>query len=91
MRGSVPVGMLSTFFEDDEVVAGKRSSNRPLYRRSQQMRYTIALILQMGGMAELMIGLYWGLVGHNIRGELILLCAGVAMFYAGRFLMPKRE
>jgi hypothetical protein len=48
--------------------------------------YTLARTLQLLGLVVTGIGLWDGLLGGNVRRELVLLGIGAALFFGGRWL-----
>ena len=48
--------------------------------------YTLARALQLLGLVVTGIGLWDGLLGGNVRRELVLLGIGAALFFGGRWL-----
>jgi hypothetical protein len=49
-------------------------------------RYVAGLVLQVAGMAAVLVGLLAGVSAGNVRLELLYLGAGVIVFYAGHVL-----
>jgi hypothetical protein len=51
--------------------------------------YALARALQLSGLLVTGMGLWNGLLGGNVRGELLLLGIGAAIFFAGRWLQGR--
>jgi hypothetical protein len=51
--------------------------------------HAIARILQLTGLVVTGVGLWDGLLGGNVRGELAFLGIGAAIFFAGRWLQGR--
>jgi hypothetical protein len=52
--------------------------------------YPIARALQFLGLLITGVGFFDGVVGGHVRRELVLLVAGAALFFLGRWLQAKR-
>src|SRR5687768_12529382 len=52
--------------------------------------YLFARALQFTGLLVTGIAFFDGVVGGNVRRELVLLVAGAAVFFLGRALQPRR-
>jgi hypothetical protein len=55
------------------------------------LRHSIALLLQVLGLATFPLGLYVGIATGNVKAELIYCGIGAAIFYAGRLLQGKNR
>jgi hypothetical protein len=51
--------------------------------------YASGRALQMIGLVVTGVGLFLGLLGGNVRGELALLAIGASAFFSGRLLEKK--
>jgi hypothetical protein len=49
-------------------------------------RYVTGVVLQVAGMAGVLVGLVMGLSFGNVRAELLYLGAGILLFYTGHVL-----
>lgn len=52
--------------------------------------YLLARGLQFTGLLVTGIAFFDGLLGGNVRREIVLLVAGAAIFFLGRALQPRR-
>lgn len=52
--------------------------------------YPLARALQFLGLLVTGIAFFDGVIGGNVRRELVLLAAGAAIFFLGRALQPRR-
>jgi len=52
--------------------------------------YAIARALQFLGLIVTGFGFFAGVIGGNVRGELVLLAVGAAIFFGGRWLQTHR-
>lgn len=52
--------------------------------------YLLARALQFLGLLLTGVGFFDGVVGGHVRRELVLLAAGAALFFLGRWLQAKR-
>lgn len=52
--------------------------------------YPLARVLQFLGLLITGVGFFDGVIGGHVRRELVLLVAGAALFFLGRFLQSKR-
>jgi hypothetical protein len=52
--------------------------------------YSIARALQFGGLVVTGVAFFDGVLAGNVRRELLLLVAGAALFFAGRWLQNRR-
>ncbi len=52
--------------------------------------YLLARALQFTGLLITGIAFFDGVLGGNVRRELVLLIAGAAIFFLGRALQPRR-
>lgn len=55
------------------------------------MLYYLGKFLELNGLVMLGFGLLWGTVRDDMKGELVLLAAGVAVFIAGYLLERRAE
>ena len=53
--------------------------------------YALARILQLLGLVVTGAGLWVGVLGRNVRGELALLAVGAGVFFLGRYLQGARR
>ena len=53
--------------------------------------YALARALQLAGLVVTGIGLWQGVLGRNVRLELLLLGVGASIFFLGRFLQGARR
>ena len=52
--------------------------------------YPLARALQFLGLLISGVGFFDGVIGGHVRRELVLLAAGAALFFLGRWLQSKR-
>ncbi|MEP6769426.1 MAG: hypothetical protein ABJC61_12210 [Acidobacteriota bacterium] len=51
--------------------------------------YSVARALQFLGLLVTGFGFFTGVLGGNVRGELVLLAVGAGIFFGGRFLQVR--
>ena len=53
--------------------------------------HALARTLQLAGLVVTAAGLWEGVLGGNVRGELLLLGIGAGVFFLGRYLQRARR